>query len=65
MNIEKCSIVIKCDVDGCHNKADKSIIFDGVAPQYYLCDDCLNKLYEGLKKHLGKGEENVKGSKRK
>ena len=64
MNIEKCSIAIKCDVNGCHNKADKGIVFDGVAPQYYLCDDCLRKLYETLKKQFEREDADVKHSKK-
>lgn len=64
MNIEKCSIVIKCDVDGCHNKADKGIVFDGIAPQYYLCDSCLSKLYGALKAQFKKGGTDVEGSKK-
>ena len=64
MNIEKCSIAIKCDVNGCHNKADKGIVFDGVAPQYYLCDDCLRKLYETLKKQFKREDADVKHSKK-
>ncbi|MBR2337264.1 MAG: hypothetical protein IKA61_04915 [Clostridia bacterium] len=64
MNIEKCSIVIKCDVDGCHNKADRGIVFDGVRPQYFLCDKCLKKLYETLKKQFEGEDENAKGSKK-
>ncbi len=64
MKIEKCSIVIKCDVDGCHNKAEKGIVFDGVAPQYYLCDSCLKKLYEALKSEYKKEEANARGSKK-
>ena len=64
MNIEKCSIVIKCDVDGCHNKADMGIVFDGVAPQYYLCEDCMEKLYEVLKKKIEKENQGVGSAKK-
>ena len=64
MIIEKCPIVIKCDVDGCHNKAKKAISFDGVTTQYYLCDDCLKKLYETLKREYGKEGANGKGQKK-
>jgi hypothetical protein len=64
MNIEKCSIVIKCDVDGCHNKADKGVVFDGVAPQYYLCDSCLKKLFEALKVEFKKEKDDARSSKK-
>ena len=64
MNVEKCSIVIKCDVDGCHNKATKGIVFDGVSAQYYLCDDCLKKLYKCLKDLIDKEVTYGRGSKK-
>lgn len=64
MKIKDCSITIKCDVDGCHNKATKGIIFDGIAPQYYMCDDCLKELYTVLKKKYGKETCDEKGKKR-
>ncbi len=64
MNIGKCTITIKCDVDGCHNKADKAISFDGVTAQYHLCDGCLKKLYGAIKDEYEKEKVNGKAQKR-
>ena len=64
MNISKCSIAIKCDVDGCHNKAEKGISFDGVTVQYYLCEDCLKTLYKTLQQENEKEKVDVKSKKR-
>lgn len=63
MKIEKCKIKIKCDVGGCHNMADKSISFDGVNNQFYLCDECLYKLANEIGKAKGGKNEQARSKK--
>ncbi len=57
MKIEKCTVDIKCDANGCHEKAKVGLSFDGVSPQTYLCEKCAKKLYEALNIRY-KGEKN-------
>ena len=54
MKIEQCKIDVKCDVDGCNQKADYQLIFDGVTPQYRFCKTCILKIKNALSK-LGEG----------
>lgn len=37
MTVEKSKVDIKCDANGCYEKADVSVSFDGVFPQYHFC----------------------------
>jgi len=53
MKIEKCTINLKCDANGCHNKAKHKISFDGTSWQIYICEDCGDKLYKSLKEKFG------------
>ena len=57
MEIVKCKISVKCDVDGCHNKADYQFIFDGETPQYGFCKSCALKMKNALK-NLDRGNGN-------
>lgn len=38
MTVEKSKVEIKCDANGCYEKAAFSLSFDGVAPQYHFCE---------------------------
>ena len=49
MKIEKCKIDVKCDVDGCHGKAEYQFVFDGVTAQYRFCQGCVTKIKNALK----------------
>ena len=54
MTVEKLKRKIKCDVSGCKNQADYTIInrklvFDG---NVYLCANCLNNLYGEIGKFV-------------
>lgn len=53
MKIEKCTISIKCDANGCHEKATEKISFDGETYQLYLCGKCFEKLKKGLNTAYG------------
>ena len=57
MEIVKCKISVKCDVDGCYNKADYQFIFDGETPQYGFCKSCVDKMKNSLTK-LDGGNKN-------
>ena len=60
MKIENCTIDLKCDVNGCRNKATEKISFDGQTYQLYICKDCLLKLKNFLNSLGGKKNEKKK-----
>ena len=52
---EKCKIAVKCDVDGCHNKATVGLITSGAVPQFNFCDGCAKEIAKTLK-NMGGGK---------
>ena len=52
MEIKKCEIPIKCDVNGCNNTAKYTLQFKKrvLASNMYFCENCLKELYCDLGK---------------
>ncbi len=52
MQIKKISHNVKCDVNGCVNKAENGFFFNGTNSDFAMCKQCTEKLFSGLKQFV-------------